>query len=322
MGRPVREIPIDVGRGERGRVATRLMKTSILMSVFAGALVLGSAAFGLSASRSGLAASKPACLTRAAEDVELEMAQIHATWRYLYVPGTDASNPLLGSATLRATALGLAHDLAEGTIVASDITAEYLAERAILCGYPEAAAHGFRGVATGTGDPELALMLMTSEIWGPAAGIRVPAYVDGLPMRCIGLAHAAEAPATAGSSYSWRAKGRLARRRSRRRCRPGLANTNANRSAAVHAPTFDSHSHPIKDADEGAGQLHAQALHANRERLTDAAGSRPVLTQRTQRTRRFRCLKATPNQPEQIFAFFVSFVFSSWPTWGSGGSRP
>ena len=120
------------------------------------------------------------------------MAQIHEAWRYLYVPGTNPSEPLRGSATLRATALGLAHDLASGEIVASDITIDYLKERAIACGYPEAIAVGGRGVATGTRDPETALILMTSEQWGSAAGIRVPAWVEGLPMKCIGMGHASE----------------------------------------------------------------------------------------------------------------------------------
>jgi len=174
------------------------MKVSFFMSVFAGALLLGSAALALSVAGRGEAAPKPACLTRPMDATEMALAELHTPWRYLYVPGSDPSNPLLGSATLRATALGLAHDLATGEVTAADITKDYLAERAIACGYPESIAVGGRGVATGTKDAQTALILMTSEQWGPAAGIRVPAYVDGLPMRCIGLAHASE-----GSGDGW-----------------------------------------------------------------------------------------------------------------------
>jgi hypothetical protein len=144
------------------------------------------------------AAPKPDCLTRTSQPEEAELAQIHTTWRYQYVPGSDPSNPLVGSAVLRATALGLAHDLAEGSLTAAAITPELLAERAIECGYSADIAVGGRGVATGTTSPDAALVLMTSEQWGPAAGIRVPAYVNGLPMRCIGLAHAHE-----GSGDGW-----------------------------------------------------------------------------------------------------------------------
>ena len=148
------------------------------------------------------AAPKPACLSRAAEDAELELAQIHSAWRYLYVPGTDPSKPLMGSAPLRAAALGLAHDLADGSLTASAITPDLLAERAMECGYPEAMAVGGRGVATGKGwTAEQALTLMTGEAWGPAAGIRVPNYVDGLEMRCIGIAHVSEPGESPGEAW-------------------------------------------------------------------------------------------------------------------------
>lgn len=148
------------------------------------------------------AAAKSACMSRVVEDKELELAQLHASWRNLYVPGSDPSQPLLGSAPLRAAALGLAHDLAEGTLTPAAITPELLAERAIECGYPANLAVGGRGVATGKGwTAEQALMLMTSEQWGAAAGIRVPTYVDGLEMRCIGLAHATEPGASPGEAW-------------------------------------------------------------------------------------------------------------------------
>lgn len=148
------------------------------------------------------AASKPDCLSRAVDDSELELAQLHSSWRYQYVPGSDPSKPLAGSAPLRAAALGIAHDLAEGSLTAEALTPELLATRAIECGYPEALAVGGRGVATGKGwTPEQALMLMTSEQWGPAAGIRVPTYVSGLEMRCIGLAHVSEPEAVPGEAW-------------------------------------------------------------------------------------------------------------------------
>ena len=177
-----------------GVVGWRLvfMKRTYFMSLVAAGLLLGGGALALGAASRSDAAPKPACLTRAAEDIELEMAQIHEPWRYLYVPGTNPSEPLKGSATLRATALGLARDLASDEIVAADITIDYLKARAIACGYPEAIAVGGRGVATGTKDPATALVLMTSEQWGSAAGIRVPAWVEGLPMKCIGIGHASE----------------------------------------------------------------------------------------------------------------------------------
>lgn len=168
------------------------MKAPFFMSALALALISGSAALGLAAIGSGSAAPKPACLTRAFEPQELELAGLHTPWRYSYVPGSDPSHPLESSAVLRATALGIAHDLATGEIVASDVTPEYLSARAIACGYPEAAAVGGRGIATGTGSASEALTLMTSEQWGSAAGIRVPAWVEGQPMRCIGLGHASD----------------------------------------------------------------------------------------------------------------------------------
>ncbi|MGE3073107.1 MAG: hypothetical protein AB7O30_00645 [Dehalococcoidia bacterium] len=162
------------------------------MSAIAVTLLTGSAILGVAAIAAGSAAPKPACLTRAWQPEEQQLADLHTPWRYLYVPGTDPTHPLEGSAVLRATALGIAHDLADGEIVASDVTATYLAQRAIACGYPADVAVGGRGIATGTDSASEALVLMTSEQWGSAAGIRVPAWVDGQPMRCIGVAHASE----------------------------------------------------------------------------------------------------------------------------------
>lgn len=178
------------------------MKTKRLLTALAALSFLTVAAAGLLPAGHSTAAPKGPCLSRAVEDKELELAQIHTAWRNLYVPGSDPSNPLLGSAPLRAAALGLAHDLAEGTLTASAVTPQLLAERAIACGYPEGFAVGGRGIATGKGwTPEQALMLMTSEQWGPAAAIRVPTYVDGLEMRCIGIAHTSEAGATPGEAW-------------------------------------------------------------------------------------------------------------------------
>lgn len=140
----------------------------------------------------GQAAPKPNCLTRAPGNEELDLFSLHQTWRNQYVPGTNPSDPLIGSAPLRAAALGIAHDIAEGELSGSALTADVLAERAIECGYPAELAVGGRGVATGKNlTPEQALMVMTSESWG--AGIRVPAWVGNQPMKCIGVAHVASA---------------------------------------------------------------------------------------------------------------------------------
>lgn len=148
------------------------------------------------------AAGDGACLSRTMEDVEFELAELHAAWRPFYVPGADPSEPLATSAPLRAAALGLARQLAAGALQPADLTSDLLASRAIECGYSPEFAVGGRGVAVGEGlTPQQALTLMTSEQWGSAAGIRVPRYVDGLEMRCIGLAHATVPGASPGEAW-------------------------------------------------------------------------------------------------------------------------
>lgn len=178
------------------------MKTKSFLVALAALSFLTVAAAGLLPAGHSTAAPKGPCLSRPVEDKELELAQVHTPWRYLYVPDSDPSKPLVGSAPLRAAALGLAHDLAEGTLTAAAVTPQLLAERAVACGYPADFAVGGRGIATGKGwTAEQALTLMTSEQWGPAAAIRVPAYVDGLEMRCIGIAHTSEPGATPGEAW-------------------------------------------------------------------------------------------------------------------------
>jgi len=171
------------------------------MFMLAATLLAGSAALGLSAVGSGSAAPKPACLSRPIQPEEQQFAELHGPWRNLYIPGSDPSSPLLGSQTLRVAALGIADDIAAGELAPGDVTASYLAERAIACGYPAAAAVGGRGIATGTDSADAALVLMSSEQWGAAAnngmGIKVPAWFGGKPMHCIGLAHASEGAADA-----------------------------------------------------------------------------------------------------------------------------
>lgn len=136
------------------------------------------------------AAAKSWCLSRAPGDEELDLFSLHQAWRNLYVPGANPSDPLLGSAPLRAAALGLAHELAEGGITPGAVTADVLAERAVACGYPAELAVGGRGVALGKRyTAEQALTVMTSESWG--AGIRVPSWVNNMPMKCVGMAHVA-----------------------------------------------------------------------------------------------------------------------------------
>ena len=122
------------------------MKTKSFLLAVAALSFLTVAAAGIRPVGRSRAVAKPACISRAVEDEELDLAQLHSAWRNLYVPGSDPSKPLQGSAPLRAAALGIAHDLAEGSLTASALTPEVLAERAVQCGYPAAFAVGGRAV--------------------------------------------------------------------------------------------------------------------------------------------------------------------------------
>jgi hypothetical protein len=135
------------------------------------------------------ASAEGACLSRPLQADEQELLRLHRTWRDQYIPGSDPSQPLEGSAPLQAAALGLAVELASGALAPGGVTPEVLAERLVLCGYPANLATGGRGITTLPGlTPEGALTAMTAEIWG--GGIRVPANLNGFPMRCVAAAHA------------------------------------------------------------------------------------------------------------------------------------
>ena len=71
------------------------MKPRYFMSLLVTGLLLGGVALALGAASGSEAAPKPACLTRPAEDIELEMAQIHEAWRAqgaATLPGYEAGS--------------------------------------------------------------------------------------------------------------------------------------------------------------------------------------------------------------------------------------
>ena len=162
------------------------------------ALALGGALLGGFAVMRALPASATApCIAHANGPDEQEFLQLHQAWRNSYIPGSDPSNPLQVSATLNASAMAYARFMANTPGAAghaADGAAEYAwATRARLCGYPEAMAVGGEAMSlvlnpASPVSPQQALINMTGEVWGGA--IRVPTILNGLPMRCIGVAHA------------------------------------------------------------------------------------------------------------------------------------
>lgn len=161
------------------------------------ALVL---ATGVSVVRTLPAAATAACVPHANSADELEWLQLHNDWRNSYIPGADPSSPLVVSSTLNAAAAGYARYMADnpGAIGHAADGAEWApwATRAKLCGYPAVVAVGGEAMslvtnASGPVGAFDALKNMAAEVFGGA--IRVPAYVDGFPMKCIGVAHAASA---------------------------------------------------------------------------------------------------------------------------------
>lgn len=159
------------------------------------ALVL---ATGVSAVRTLPASATAPCLPHANSSEELEWLQLHKDWRNSYIPGADPSSPLVVSSTLNASAAAYAAYMADhaGATGHSADGAEYApwSTRAKLCGYPADVAVGGEAmslVTDGSGPvgPFDALKNMAAEVFG--AGIRIPAYVNGFPMKCIGVAHAA-----------------------------------------------------------------------------------------------------------------------------------
>ena len=154
-------------------------------------------AAGVSAVRTLPARATAPCLPHANSSEEQQWLQLHKAWRNSYIPGSDPSNPLVVSSTLNAAAAGYATYMADhpGAVGHAADGAEWApwATRAKLCGYPADVAVGGEAMslvtnATGPIGPEKALENMTAEVWGGA--IRIPAYVDGFPMKCIGVAHA------------------------------------------------------------------------------------------------------------------------------------
>jgi hypothetical protein len=136
------------------------------------------------------------CVGHANTDEELTFLSLLQNWRYQYIPGTNPSYPMQISAPLNAAAAGYARFLADhpgtGGHAADGADGFPWATRAIACGYPLDQAAGGEGLAIGNNavsapiTPVQALTLMTAESFG---GIRVPADV-GMPVRCLGAAHA------------------------------------------------------------------------------------------------------------------------------------
>ncbi|MEO6398387.1 MAG: hypothetical protein ABIP13_07950 [Tepidiformaceae bacterium] len=167
------------------------------LPIFGLALLLLS---GLSILRILPAAATAPCVPHANTAEELDWLQEHLAWRNQYIPGSDPSNPLQVSSTLNAAAAGYANYMADhpGAVGHSADGAEYppWSARAKLCGYPPAVAIGAEAMSlvmstvgpVGPVDATAALNNMTTEVYG--GGIRIPANVDGFPMRCIGVAHA------------------------------------------------------------------------------------------------------------------------------------
>ena len=161
------------------------------------ALVL---ATGVSVLRTLPAVATAPCLPHANSAEELAWLQLHKDWRNNYIKDTNPSDPLIVSSTLNAAAAGYATYMADhpGAVGHAADGAEWApwATRAKLCGYPADVAVGGEAMslvtnASGPVSPAQALANMTSEVWGGA--IRIPAYVDGFPMKCIGVAHATSA---------------------------------------------------------------------------------------------------------------------------------
>ncbi len=157
-------------------------------------------ATGVSVARTSSAAATAPCLPHANSSDELEWLRLHKDWRNEYIPGTNPSDPLVVSSTLNAAAAGYATYMADhpGAVGHAADGAEWApwATRAKLCGYPASVAVGGEAMslvtnASGPVAPQQALENMTSEVWGGA--IRIPAFVDGYPMKCIGVAHAMSA---------------------------------------------------------------------------------------------------------------------------------
>lgn len=166
-----------------------------------GALGLALAlAAGVSLVRTLPAAATAPCVPHGNSSEELDWLQKHNSWRIQYIPSYDPSNPLVVSATLNAAAAAYATYMADhpGAVGHAADGAEYApwATRAMLCGYPAAVAVGGEAMslvtnATGPVTAQSALNNMAAEVF--AGGIRIPAYVNGLPMKCIGVAHATSA---------------------------------------------------------------------------------------------------------------------------------
>ena len=158
------------------------------------ALVL---AAGVSVIRTQSVSATAPCVPHANSADELEWLQLHHDWRIQYIPGVNLESPLVVSSTLNAAAAGYARYMADhpGAVGHAADGAEYApwATRAKLCGYPEDVAVGGEAMslvtnATGPVGAFDALKNMASEVF--AGGIRIPAYVNGFPMKCIGVAHA------------------------------------------------------------------------------------------------------------------------------------
>lgn len=169
------------------------MKVRLAVAALLAVAGVGAMAAALAGGPAAGAVDRPWCLARELRPEEQEMLGLHQAWRNLYIPGSDPSKPLQHSAPLQAAALGIADDLAAGALAPADVADELMAERLTACGYPAAIASGGRGIAVGAGmDASHALDAMTAEIW--AGGIRVPTWVDGLPMGCVAAAHATAGP--------------------------------------------------------------------------------------------------------------------------------
>lgn len=157
-------------------------------------------AAGVSVVRTLPASATAPCLPHGNSAEELEWLQLHKEWRNEYIPGVDPSNPLVVSSTLNAAAAGYAAFMANtpGAVGHAADGAEYApwATRATLCGYPAAVAVGAEAMSLVTDvrspvTPGQALSNMITEVL--RGGIAIPAYVNGLPMKCIGVAHAVSA---------------------------------------------------------------------------------------------------------------------------------
>lgn len=174
------------------QIATRLPGRVLAMVLLGAGLVAGFAAL-----RTIPASATAPCIAHGNTSEEQEFLQIHQTWRNEYIQYSDPSNPLQVSATLNASAMAYASFMADhpgATGHAADGAGDLpWAERARLCGYPADLAVGGEAMslvlnAPAPVSPAKALDNMTSEVWG--AAIRIPANLNGLPMRCIGVAHA------------------------------------------------------------------------------------------------------------------------------------